>query len=87
MIVGIAGVTCGGKSTFTRLLRDRLAINNRSTSIIHQDDYFYTKEHVRRVANCHDPSAPDFYNYDEPEAVTDLKLSDINGYRSMYDDL
>lgn len=74
MKVGIAGVTCGGKTRLTALLKQLLSNANVSTDTICQDDYFRAKEAVRTVGKIGDLSTT-FYDYDYPGAVDEQKFA------------
>ena len=66
--VGIAGVTCGGKTTLAKRLVDILREQQKTVTFVSQDDYFLPKESVEQVQSSTDPSVY-FYNYDSPKAV------------------
>ena len=67
-IIGIAGGTASGKSTFTRRLKERF---KRSAVVLHHDDYYRDQTEI-------DPEERKKINYDHPDALdTELLLSHL----------
>ena len=60
IMVGIAGGSCAGKSTFAKRLQSRLGV--KSTALLNQDAYYRDQSHltVRERANI---------NFDHPNAI------------------
>ena len=67
-VVGISGVTCGGKSSLAKLLKSRFP----RAALIHQDDYFLPNNSLlpRSLGGV------DHANWDSIEAVDMVKLMD-----------
>lgn len=75
VVVGISGVTCGGKTTFATALRDLFP----DASIVHQDKYFLQPDDARhtRIPNLN------HLNWEIPSALDmDKMRSDIKGILS-----
>lgn len=68
VVVGISGVTCGGKSTLTQQLQSRLPCY---TKIISQDDYFYLDDSPHHVLS---PGGLPHNNYDIISALDMKKM-------------
>jgi len=66
LVVGLCGVSCGGKTTMAKELQNWLG--DKFGDIIMQDDYY------RPVAELPINPITNFYEFDEPEAV---KMNDI----------
>ena len=65
IIIGIAGGTASGKSTFTRRLKERFG---SEIVLLHHDDYYHDQSHL-------DPEERKKTNYDHPDSLdTDLLL-------------
>lgn len=60
--VGIAGVTCGGKSTLADKLKTNLS-DVAEVTIVHQDDFYVTKDRLPPLP------ALNYWNFDIPEAI------------------
>lgn len=68
IIIGIAGGTASGKSTFTRRLKERF---KKNVVILHHDDYYRDQAEI-------DPEERRKINYDHPDALdTELLLSHL----------
>lgn len=77
LVVVIAGVTCGGKTT----IANRLSNTFNSISILHQDDFYYTKyeDHLESIPelNYHAWDKISAYNMDKMMIAIDSQTSDI----------
>ena len=67
-IIGIAGGTASGKSTFTRRLKERF---KKSVVVLHHDDYYRDQTEIA-------PEERKKINYDHPDSLdTELLLSHL----------
>jgi nicotinamide/nicotinate riboside kinase len=73
--IGVAGVTCGGKTTLAQRLVNMIRAEKKSAVTISQDDFFLSKMEVPRIWNKDDPSVL-FYDYDNPKSLDDVKLAE-----------
>ncbi|XP_025207976.1 nicotinamide riboside kinase 1, partial [Melanaphis sacchari] len=77
LVIVIAGVTCGGKTTIANRLVD--IFNN--ISILHQDDFYYTKheDHLESIPelNYHAWDKISAYNMNEMMIAIDSQTSNI----------
>lgn len=72
MIIGVAGGTGSGKTTLTRILKDRFG---EDVSVIYHDNYYRRLSHMPFEERCK-------VNYDHPDAFeTDLLIRDLEALR------
>lgn len=81
IVIGVSGVTCGGKTTLANRLKDALS----PAYIFHQDKYFYPDDSPKHV-KCH---GLDHNNYDiisslDMDAMYRDVLATIEGDRSFH---
>ncbi len=72
MIIGVAGGTGSGKTTLTRILKDRFG---EDVSVVYHDNYYRRLSHMPFEERCK-------VNYDHPDAFeTDLLIRDLEALR------
>jgi len=69
-VIGVSGVTCGGKTTMAKLIQRSFPWQ---TKIIHQDKYFYPDEYEGHVRL---PEVENHVNYEAMEALNMKKMSE-----------
>uniref|UniRef100_A0A914V6R8 Uncharacterized protein n=1 Tax=Plectus sambesii TaxID=2011161 RepID=A0A914V6R8_9BILA len=74
-VIGVAGVTCGGKTTLSERLVHLIKAELKSAVVVNQDDFFLPKMDVARIWKQGDPSVL-FYDYDSPKSVDAVRFAD-----------
>ncbi|KHN86706.1 Nicotinamide riboside kinase 1, partial [Toxocara canis] len=85
-IIGIAGCTNAGKTTIANSLLLKLRANGQTAVVVGQDEFYYTKDAVRRIWK-EDDSSICFHDHDSPQSVDEqrfveavLNAVDANNY-------
>ncbi|KAL3997561.1 MoaE family protein [Acanthocheilonema viteae] len=72
-VLGIAGCSNSGKTTFSKILSTALINEGMRTAVISQDEFYYPKEQLERVVSRGNPKII-FYNYDTVKALNTDKF-------------
>ncbi|KAK6730317.1 hypothetical protein RB195_007029 [Necator americanus] len=73
-VLAIAGCTNSGKTTIAKILTSMFMEEGATVTVVHQDEYFYTKEKVEKSYRRNGSSPSFFYNYDAKSAVNHEKM-------------
>lgn len=87
-VIGIAGGSASGKSTFSNILAGRLTSAGCSTTalVFHMDDYYLDKS--KRPTFRFSFTGREMWDYDNPDAFDHLRLvSDIRSHTGATDDV
>ncbi|EYC31625.1 hypothetical protein Y032_0003g1154 [Ancylostoma ceylanicum] len=73
-VLAIAGCTNSGKTTIAKILTKMFEEEGTTVTVIHQDEFYYTKEKVEKTYRKSGSNPGFFYNYDTRSAVDHEKM-------------